>query len=79
MRLAAADIAIIDHAANLCGCSRTEFVCASAVRAAEKVLMESALVCMSADGFAAFMAMTAAPAQPVPEIVELFGRKTPWH
>ena len=78
MRLPEADIAVIDRAADLRGRSRTEFVRDAAVRAAEEVLMEQALVRMSADGFAAFMAAVTAPAEPVPEMVALFGRKAPW-
>jgi uncharacterized protein (DUF1778 family) len=78
MRLPEADIAVIDRAASLRGRSRTDFVREAAVRAAEAVIMENTLVRMSEGGFAAFMAAISAPAQPVPEMVELFGRKAPW-
>lgn len=78
MRLPEADIAVIDRAASLRGRSRTDFVREAAVRAAEEVLMESLFVRMSEDGFAAFMAAVGAPAMPVPEMVELFGREAPW-
>lgn len=78
MRLPEADIAVIDRAASLRGRSRTDFVREAAVRAAEEVLMENALVRMSEGGFAAFMSAITAPAQAVPEMVELFGRKPPW-
>ncbi len=78
MRLPEADIAIIDRAAGLRGRSRTDFVREAAVRAAEIVLMESRLVRMSADGFTEFMAILAAPAAPVPEMVELAKRPAPW-
>jgi uncharacterized protein (DUF1778 family) len=78
MRLPETDIAIIDRAAGLRGRSRTDFVREAAVRAAEEVLMESALVRMSPKGFAAFMAAIAAPATAVPEMVDLFKRKAPW-
>ena len=78
MRLPEADVAVIDRAASLRGRSRTDFVREAAVRAAEEVLMDQALVRMSADGFAAFMAAVTAPAEPVPELVELFRRKAPW-
>ena len=78
MRLPAADVAVIDRAASLRGRSRTDFVREAAVRAAEEVLMENALVRMSTAGFAAFMAAVTAPARPVPEMVELFRRKAPW-
>ena len=78
MRLPEADVAVIDRAASLRGRSRTDFVREAAVRAAEEVLMEQALVRMSEEGFAAFMAAVTAPAEPVPELVELFRRKAPW-
>ena len=78
MRLPEADIAMIDRAAGLRGRSRTDFVREAAVRAAEEVLMERTLVRMSSAGFKAFVAALAAPAAPVPEMVELLKRPTPW-
>ena len=78
MRLPEADIAMIDRAASLRGRSRTEFVRDAAVRAAETVVMETALIRMSAKGFDEFLSMIAAPAMPVPEIVELALRSAPW-
>src|SRR5207253_2817203 len=67
MRLPETDIAMIDRAADLRGRSRTDFVREAAVRAAEDVIMESALVRMSPKGFDAFMTAIAAPARAVPE------------
>lgn len=78
MRLPESDVAIIDRAARLRGRSRTEFVRDAAVRAAEDVLMDSGLVRMSAESFDAFIAVLAAPATPVPELVELVRRPAPW-
>jgi uncharacterized protein (DUF1778 family) len=78
MRLPEADLAIIDRAARLRGRSRTDFVREAAVRAAEAALMENAPVRMSSEGFEAFMAILAAPATPVPEMIELFERRAPW-
>jgi uncharacterized protein (DUF1778 family) len=78
MRLPEDDIAIIDRAATLRGRSRTEFVRDAAVRAAEDIVMESALVRMSPAGFAAFMQEVAKPAKRVPEMARLFKRPAPW-
>jgi uncharacterized protein (DUF1778 family) len=78
MRLPDADLAIIDRAASLRGRSRTEFVRDAAVRAAEEALMENVVVRMSAEGFADFSAALESPARPVPEMVELLGRRAPW-
>lgn len=78
MRLADADIAIIDRAASLRGRSRTEFMRDSAVRTAEEVIMENTVIRMSPEGFAAFVDMLDRPAKPVPEMVELLKRPAPW-
>jgi uncharacterized protein (DUF1778 family) len=78
MRLPEADIAMIDRAAGLRGRTRTDFVRDAAVRAAEDVLLENQLLRMSPEGFAAFMVSLAAPAAPVPEMVELASRPAPW-
>lgn len=78
MRLPEADVAMIDRAASLRGRSRTDFVRDAAVRAAEEVVMENRLIRMSSDGFAHFMAALSRPAVPVPEMVELTKRPSPW-
>lgn len=78
MRLPAADVAMIDRAAGLRGRSRTDFVRDAAVRAAEEVVMEVGLIRMSTEGFAAFMEVVSAPAAPVPEMVDLVQRPSPW-
>jgi uncharacterized protein (DUF1778 family) len=78
MRLPEADVAMIDRAASLRGCSRNAFVREAAVSAAEDVLMENRLIRMSPEGFADFMAILSGPATPVPEIVELARRPAPW-
>ena len=78
MRLPEADVAMIDRAATLRGRSRTDFVRDAAVRAAEEVVMEQSLIRMSPEGFAGFMEILAAPANPVPEMVELAKRPAPW-
>jgi uncharacterized protein (DUF1778 family) len=78
IRLPDADIAMIDRAARLRGRSRTDFMRDAAVRLAEDIVMENALVRMSPQGFDAFMAKLDAPAQLVPEMAALAKRKSPW-
>ncbi len=78
MRLPEADIAMIDRAASLRGRSRTDFVRDAAVRAAEDVLMENALIRMNPDGFEAFVLALTAPPVVVPEIIALAQRTAPW-
>ena len=78
MRLPESDVAMIDRAAALKGRSRTDFVRDAAVRAAEEAVMEQQLIRMTEDGFADFMAVMAAPAEAVPELVEVLRRPAPW-
>jgi uncharacterized protein (DUF1778 family) len=78
MRLPEADLAIIDRAAHLRGRSRTDFVREAAVRAAEEVILDAAMIRMTPEGFAAFVEAVSAPAAPVPELAEVFKRKAPW-
>lgn len=74
LRLSESDIATIDRAASLRGCSRTDFVRQAAVRAVEDVLMETTLIQMSPIAYKAFLAALSGPPTPVAEIVELFRR-----
>jgi uncharacterized protein (DUF1778 family) len=69
---------MIDRAAVLRGRSRTDFVREAAVRAAEDVLIENRLIRMTPEGFGDFLAALSGPAAPVPEIVALLARPTPW-
>lgn len=78
MRLPEADVAIIDRAAGMRGRSRTDFIREAAVRAAEEAIVETTLIRMSADGFAAFLQALSAEPAAVPEMVELIERKAPW-
>jgi len=78
MRLPAEDLSIIDRAATLRGRSRTDFVREAAMKAAEEVIIESALVRMTGRGFAAFITALGKPAAPVDELVEVLKRKAPW-
>lgn len=78
LRLAEADLSIIDRAAALQGRSRTQFMRDAAVRAAEEALMENALIRMSARDFAEFMAALDRPPEPCPKIVETLRRVAPW-
>jgi uncharacterized protein (DUF1778 family) len=78
MRLPEADIALIDRAAAARGRSRTDFVREAAVRLAESILLENAVIRMNPDAYADFMAVLSAPAAPAPELVEVFKRVAPW-
>jgi uncharacterized protein (DUF1778 family) len=78
MRLPEADLAMIDRAASLRGRSRTDFVRDAAVRAAEEVVMDNALLRMSPEGFGEFMGLLARPAAAVPEMECVLSRRAPW-
>lgn len=78
MRLPNADVEIIDRAARLRGSSRTDFVREAAVRAAEEVILERALIQMSPGGFEKFTEAIAGRGKPVKALVELFSRRAPW-
>ena len=78
MRLAYADVAIIDRAARMRRRSRAEFMRDAAVRTAEEVIMENTVLHMSPEGFAAFAAMLDSPAKSVPELVAVQKRPAPW-
>ncbi|MFT3778255.1 MAG: DUF1778 domain-containing protein [Ottowia sp.] len=78
LRLAEADIAVIDRAAALRGRSRTEFMRDAAVRAAEEVVLDTLPIRMSPEGFDAFLAALSAPGAAVPEMVEALRRPAPW-
>ena len=77
MRLPEADVAMIDRAAGLRGRSRTDFVREAAVRAAEEVVLEQALLRMSSEDFSQFMDVLARPVAPVPEMVRDLKRPAP--
>lgn len=78
LRLAEADLAIIDRAAALQGRSRTQFMRDAAVKAAEEAVLENTLIKMSPRDFAEFMAALDRPAEPCPKIVETLRRVAPW-
>jgi uncharacterized protein (DUF1778 family) len=78
MRMPKNDIAIIDRAASMKGRSRTDFVREAAVRAAEDVVLEAALIRMSPADFKAFSDSLSEPPVVVPDIVRIMRRKAPW-
>jgi uncharacterized protein (DUF1778 family) len=78
LRLPAADLAVIDHAARVRGRSRTEFMRDAAVAAAETVLLERSLVRLSPAGFAAFMAEIEARPRVHRGLARTLKRSAPW-
>ena len=76
--LCAGDLAIVERAAQRRGQSRTGFVREAVVRAARRALEEHSLIRMNSEGFKAFQAAVATPAEVVPSLIELFQRRSPW-
>lgn len=78
LRLPEMDISLIDRAATLKGCSRTQFMRDAAIQAATQAILEQSLVMMSTEGFAAFQSAIEAEPQIVPEMAALRQHKAPW-
>jgi uncharacterized protein (DUF1778 family) len=78
IRLAEADIVLIDRAAGLRGQSRSEFIREAAVQTAEDTPVENRTVRLSPEGFAEFVAALEGPPVRVPEMLELLQRRAPW-
>lgn len=78
LRLPESDLALIDRAATVRGCSRTQFMRDAAIQAATQTVLEQSLVMMSPEGFAAFQAAIEAEPQMVPAMAALRTRKAPW-
>jgi uncharacterized protein (DUF1778 family) len=78
VRLTAADLAMIDRAALLRGCSRTDFVREAAVKAAESVLSEQQFAPIPQEGLPQFLDVLAQPAAAVTQLVEVLRRPAPW-
>ncbi len=78
LRLPDVDLSLIDQAATLKGCSRTQFMRDAAIEAATHTILEQSLIVMSAEGFAAFQALIDAAPQIAPAIAALRHHKAPW-
>jgi uncharacterized protein (DUF1778 family) len=78
IRMPPAELDLIDRAAAVDQRSRTEFMRAAAVSAAEEVLLTRKLVRMNAEAFDHFAAVMEGPATVSPEMLRVFKRKAPW-
>ena len=64
MRIRPEDRSLIDHAAELTGKNRTDFVLDAARLAAQNTLLERTVIPLSAKAYAAFVALLDMPPQP---------------
>ena len=78
IRIPPSELDLIDRAAAVDQRSRTEFMRAAAVKAAEETLLNRRLVRMNAEAFNQFAAAMEGPAAVSPEMLRVFKRKSPW-
>ena len=70
---------LIDHAANLLGKNRSDFMLEAACDKAQSVLLEQVFFCLDDDKFRQFNALLDAPPGPSPGLERLMAVKAPWH
>jgi uncharacterized protein (DUF1778 family) len=78
LRVPAATRNLIDHAAAARGVTLTEFILSAARQAAEEALLDRALVAVSPEAYADFVARLDAPPQPNERLQKTMQAKAPW-
>lgn len=78
LRIPAAERHLIDRAALSAGKTRTDFILEAARRAAEDTLLDLAVLSVSVDAYAEFLARLDAPAQPNERLRRTMRAKSPW-
>ncbi|MDQ7989536.1 MAG: DUF1778 domain-containing protein [Candidatus Dactylopiibacterium sp.] len=69
---------LIDRAAEAAGKTRTEFILGAARRAAEDALLDRAVLSVSPEAYAEFLARLDAPAQPNERLRKTMQTPAPW-
>lgn len=69
---------LIDRAAAALGTTRTDFILGAARRAAEDALLERAIVAVSPEAYAEFVARLDAPPKPNARLVKTMQTPSPW-
>jgi uncharacterized protein (DUF1778 family) len=69
---------LIDHAANLLGKSRSDFMLEAACDRAQAVVLDQVFFKLDTDKFQQFTAMLDAPLNPNPALERLMAVKAPW-
>jgi uncharacterized protein (DUF1778 family) len=78
MRIKPADRNLIDHAAQLMGKSRTDFLLDAGRRAAQDALLDQTVFKISPAQYEKFIARLDAPPTPNPKLRRLMKAKRPW-
>lgn len=78
LRIGAEERHLIDRAAAAAGKTRTDFILGAARRAAEDTLLDRALVSVSPEAYAEFLARLEAPAAPSDALRKTMQAPQPW-
>lgn len=78
LRIPPAERNLIDQAAAVQGTTRTDFILSAARRAAEAALLDRALLAVTPEAYAEFLARLDAPAQPNERLRETMQAPPPW-
>ncbi|HXL66013.1 MAG TPA: DUF1778 domain-containing protein [Xanthobacteraceae bacterium] len=78
IRIKPAERSLIDQAAQSLGKNRTDFILDAARRAAEEALLDRAVVSVTPEAYAAFLARLDAPAQPNERLRRTMQTPAPW-
>jgi uncharacterized protein (DUF1778 family) len=78
IRIRPEDRRLIDRAATARGKNRTDFILDAARQAAEEALLDSAMISVSAEAYAEFVARLDAPAQPNERLRRTMKTPAPW-
>ena len=78
IRIRAEERGLIDRAAQVRGKNRTDFILEAARRAAETALLDRALISVSPEAYADFLARLDAPPRPNQRLQRTMRTPTPW-
>jgi uncharacterized protein (DUF1778 family) len=78
LRIPAAERNLIDRAAACAGTTRTEFILRAARRAAEETLLDQAVLSVSPEAYADFLARLDAPTSPNERLRRTMQTPPPW-
>lgn len=78
LRIPSTERNLIDQAAASLGTTRTDFILRAARRAAEEVLLERAVLSVSPEAYAEFVARLEAPPQPNERLRQTMQAPPPW-
>lgn len=78
LRILSAERNLIDRAAASLGKTRTDFILSAARRAAEEALLDRAILSVSPEAYAEFLARLDAPPQPNERLRKTMQAPTPW-